>query len=234
MSNNDIYSMATDVTSVGRDGHPVYMDPGRAHESITASPSHLLTKKGKRDENAHYKNAAMISISEKAVPMLVPTTGGLLQSLTDSKHCNKNASPRRQAKPKQQPTTSAEGLQKPGPDYYDSLAGNKSGPTYYNHSSESDSPYYNHPPVNGSSASLAMLVEDDEPDYDEVDDEAETAAVSADSRPANPATDAANRRKRFNSADKRSAASVASEAYEDMSGMDEFIESYKGGARNVA
>lgn len=193
MSTNDIYSMNTNA--------------GPSH---TAGPARMnglthQTKVGNnKKRNAHYQNAALIVISDRAGPKLVPKpTAASLPSLLDPELYHGSSSPRKQLNKVQGAVRNA--------DDYDTLARKKPNPTSSNNTNQS---YYNHTPVN---ASPARLVEDNEPDYDEVDDDVETtpkpyggenAEVDEFGRPNN-------------------CVSVVSESYEDMSGMDDFIESYK-------
>lgn len=185
MSTNDIYSMNTNA--------------GPSH---TAGPARMnglthQTKVGKnKKRNAHYQNAALIVISDRAGPKLVPKpTAASLPSLLDPGLYHGSSSPRKQRNAK----TS---------DDYDTLARKKPNPTSSTNTNQS---YYKHTPVN---ASPARLVEDNEPDYDEVDDDVETTP-----KPYGGENTEFGR--------PNNCVSVVSESYEDMSGMDDFIESYK-------
>lgn len=212
MSNNDVYSMKT---SVG-EGHPFYTDRDRAPQ--VTEP----TKVGKKDGiTSHYKNAALISIPEKALPTLVPNkTAASLPSLLDPTLYHVSASPRKQAKEAPGAVRSAK---KPNSsDHYDSLARKKADPTYYNDSSHNlDQQYYN-TCISGSCGSLALLVEDNEPDYDEVADEAVPKA-----KPHRGGSGKQGDMLCTTAGREDNCISVASESYEDMSGMEDFIESYK-------
>ena len=82
-----------------------------------------------------------------------------------------------------------------------------------------------------SSGSMARLVEDEEPDYDEVDEEEEDEGLRGRGDSAGstqPLTYPLGPRKLLGApARQQNCVSVMSESYEDMSGMDDFIESYK-------
>lgn len=197
MSTNDIYSMNTNAG----DGYP----------SHTAGPARMnglshQTKAGNNKKgNAHYQNAALIVISDRAGPKLVPKpTAASLPSLLDPGLYHGSSSPRKQLNkaPRNAKTS----------DDYDTLAQKKKpNPTSSNNPNQS---YYNHTPVN---ASPARLVEDNEPDYDEVDDDLETT----------PKPYGRENAKFDEFGRPNNCVSVVSECYEDMSGMDDFIDSYK-------
>ena len=219
MSHNDIYSMKPEpATGIG-DG---------VHHEVNRLPHlngpFLSSKVGGRDESGigHYKNAALISISDRTTPMLISKkTAASLPSLIDPKHYHNTASPRR--RPNEAPDTLRSSKPQKG-DLYDTLAKKTPDPTYYNQLGTGA-------PME-SSGSLARLIEDEEPDYDEVDEEDEEAASirgrgdsAGSTRPLAAYPLAA--RKLFGAARQQNCVSVMSESYEDMSGMDDFIESYK-------
>ena len=212
MSHNDIYSMHTD-NDIPSTGVEVHIDSDRAPYT---KGSGYYSKAEKIDESksAHYKNAALISISERKAPTLVSKkTAVSLPSLIDPKFYHDSSSSQR--RPNEAPGA-VRGAQTE--DHYDTLAKKKTDPTYYNQAQ-----------INGNHA--ALLVEDNEPDYDEVDDEEETASkprgrVGGISRSKHAASNSKSAvYNKHASAGKQN--SVASESYEDMSGMEEFIESYK-------
>ena len=208
MSHNDIYSMKPEPV----DRLPHLNSP------------FLSSKVGRRDESGigHYKNAALISISDRTTPMLISKkTAASLPSLIDPKHYHDTASPRR--RPNEAPDTLRSSKPHNG-DLYDTLA-KKPDATYYNQSGSAAAPML-------SSGSLARLIEDEEPDYDEVDEEEEEVASirgrgdsAGSTRPlaAYPLAP----RKLLGAARQHNCVSVMSESYEDMSGMEDFIESYK-------
>ena len=212
MSHNNIYSMQTD-NDVPSARVEVHVDSDRA-PYINGTGYHSKAEKIDESKSAHYKNAALISISERAEPTLVSKkTAASLPSLIDPKFYHDSASSQRRSKEAPGAVRGAK-----TEDHYDSLAKKKADPTYYNQAQ-----------INGSHG--ALLVEDDEPDYDEVDDEEETT-----SKP--PGSGGGISGSKYTASNSKSAAhnkhtsvgkmnSVASESYEDMSGMEEFIESYK-------
>ena len=225
MSNNDIYSMKAE-TSGATPGE----DRGGGKREVVGRLPHLngpyfSSKVGKRHDGggiSHYKNAALIAISDKSVPMLVSKkTASSLPSLLDPKHYNDAASPRR--RPKEAPDT-LRGSQGQHGDHYDSLAQRKT----------SDHAYYNQK-TTVSTGSLALLIEDDEPDYDEVDEEEEEEASRARGGSEGGGTGGTRHLlypltaagKLAGAARQQNCISVMSECYEDMSGMEDFIESYK-------
>ena len=212
MSHNDIYSMQTDI-DVPSAGVEVHVDSDRAPYINGLG---YYSKAGKKDESKplHYTNTALISISERAAPTLVPKkTAASLPSLIDPKFYHESVSLQR--RPNEAPGA-VRGAQ--NKDLYDTLAKKKPDPTYYNQAQ-----------VSGSRA--ALLVEDDEPDYDEVDEEDETTSkprgrgngVSGSKHAALNSKSAAHNK--HMTVGKQN--SVASESYEDMSGLEEFIDSYK-------
>ena len=113
-------------------------------------------------------------------------TASSLPSLLDPKHYNDAASPRRH--PKEAPDT-LRGSQGQHGDHYDSLAQRKT----FDHA------YYNQK-TTASTGSLALLIEDDEPDCDEVDEEEEEEDLGSTSVPCMRAI------------------------YKDISGMEDFID----------
>lgn len=211
MSNNDMYFANPDAASIGGEG-------------ILDRPSHQNGPVSKRDDTAHYKNAALISISDRTTPMLVfKKTAASLPSLIDPKYYHDAVSPQRRAN---EAPGAVRSTQQNDGDHYDTLAQKKPNPTYYNHTEKG--------------STLALLVEDDEPDYDEVaDDEEDSSRVrggsegqaAAGTRQPNKSF-AAN--KILNAVRNQNTVSVMSESYEDMSGMEDFIESYKSGTVAVS
>lgn len=192
MSTSDIYSMNT---SAG-DGYPSH----KAGPARMNGFSHQTKVGNNKKRNAHYQNAALIVISDRAGPTLVPKpTAASLPSLLDPGLYHGSSSPRKPLNKSPGATRNA----KTSEDQYDTLARKKPNPTYSNNTNEF---YYNHTPVN---ATPARVVEDNEPDYDEVDDDLETTP------------------KPYEFGRQNNVVSVVSESYEDMSGMDDFIDSYK-------
>ena len=226
MSTNDIYSMKNEPSggATGEERRP-------GHREVVDRLPHLngpflSSKVGKRHNTgiSHYKNAALISISDKAAPTLVSKkTASSLPSLLDPKHYNDHpASPRRRPSEAPDALRTLQGAQKG--DHYDSLAQKKNpDPTYYNQKTTE------------GCGSLALLIEDDEPDYDEVEEEEEESVrarggsaggVIGSGRPL-PYQLAAVAGKVSSGGRGQHTVSVMSESYEDMSGMEDFIESYK-------
>lgn len=220
MSNNDIYSMS----------HTAGREEGVHHE-VDRLPHlngpFLSSKVGRRDESGmgHYKNAALIAISDRAAPMLVSKKmAASLPSLLDPQNYHDAGSPRKC--PNEAPDSVRSYSQGQKGDVYDRLAKKKPDPTYYNQMGGA--------PNMEASGSLARLIEDEEPDYDEVEEEEERAASirgrgdsTGSTRPlAYPVASG----KLLSAARKQNCISVMSESYEDMSGMEDFIESYKSAA----
>ena len=209
MSNNKVYSGNPDVPSMGGERYPeIFL--------------HLNGQASKRDERntSHYKNAALISISDRSAPSLVSKkTAASLPSLIDPKHYHNPLSPKKRAN---EAPGAIKSIQQNGGDLYDTLAQKKSSsPTYY----------YN------QGSSTALLVEDNEPDYDEVYEEEDSLAELR-VRGGSDGRSTGGRKhhhhnvpfvvdKYLNAPRQQNAVSVVSESYEDMSGMEDFIESYK-------
>ena len=197
-STNDLYTMQAEMTSA---------EPGEERRPELDIPIYLNGPGYKlkvKEEEAHYRNAALLSIAERRVaPTGLPTTTSL-PSLLDPKHYNNSVSSRRHTNE----TSTQKG------DLYDTLARNKtSSPTYYNQTK--------------NSASVALEMGEDEPDYDEVYDEEEVPPSNMfNSRPSQTSAKSGKPNRAGRNPNKYSLG-IMSEGYEDMSSIDDFIESFK-------
>ena len=205
MSNHDTFSASAEFTRAGAEWYPE-----KRPLPLNGAPYH--SKVEKKDEIGHYKNAALIALSGRtAPPSMSKKIASSLPSLLDPTHYNDSTSPRRR------PNEAPGAMRVPGnDDLYDTLAKKKHVPTYTNQT--------------GSSAAVALQMEDDDPDYDEVDDDEEDDSFPDAHHGARfggkfSAPKATAKGK--HASPRKNQNYVVSESYEDMSGMEDLIESLK-------
>ena len=232
--------------------HPLPMDSefGMGAEGTESPYYNESALKGwtEEDKSTGYNRGAAARPRQPAVlpttPLLPPKSSTHAGNRNDSYYYNDSAIKSHQrTQDKGKATYGKERLGKPkkGPDYDTLAEKDKDGPepTYYNHVGDTEPPYYNHPPTNGSRSTTTMPwpVEDDEPDYDEVDDEDTSSSKRASGHSFDQP---ASRQNRHAPPQARAGASgfahnlvglsagtYDSECYEDMAGLDEFVESLK-------
>lgn len=212
--NHDTFSASTEFASTGTEGkRPLHLN-GANYNS--------RTEKKDGSDIAHYKNAALIALTGRAAPTpMSKVTASSLPSLLDPTHYNDRTPPKR--RPNEAPGAVRVAQ---NDDLYDTLAKKKKVPTYHNQTR--------------TPGSVALHMEDDDPDYpdyDEVDDDEEEDSfpdTHIGSRLASkfPATKATGKGK--HASPRRNQNYVVSESYEDMSGMEDLIESLKSSATFTA